>query len=205
MEKEEKVREILRMIVVLTVISAAMGFGLSFVESITREPIKLSRLKYVKGPAVLAVLPEFENDPVADYKEGISFGKRDGKEIVKTVFPAKKGGKITAIAFEVQGQGFGGKLDIMIGVDVEKNILTGMRVMRHSETPGLGARSTEPSFYKHFVGKSLKELELKDRGGKIDAISGATITSGGVVSAVREGLKEFINSKEKILKELKAS
>ena len=40
----------------------------------------------------------------------------------------------------------------MVGVDVD-GVITGLRVLSHSETPGLGALATDPSFYEQFVEK----------------------------------------------------
>ena len=76
--------------------------------------------------------------------------------------------------------------------------------MTHTETPGLGARATEPEFYEQFAGIGSQNLALADQGGKVNAISGATITSQGVVAGVREGLQLFKRSKEKIETALEA-
>lgn len=42
----------------------------------------------------------------------------------------------------------------MVGIDAEKGTITGIKVLSHSETPGLGARSTEPEWQAQFKGKS---------------------------------------------------
>lgn len=187
------------MIVVLTAISTIMGVTLSLVEGITREPIKFSKLKFVKGPAVIAALPDCDNDPIKDYREDLLLEEKDGEKVIKSIFPAKKNGKCFAVAFEVTGEGFGGPIGIMMGVDLKTGQLTGMRVMTHSETPGLGARAVEPAFYEQFSGLGLKEVAFSDKGGKINAISGATITSQGVVEAIRKGLELFARTKDKII------
>ena len=204
MERRDNLKEIIRMIVVLTVISFVMGLTLSLVESVTREPIEYSRLKFVKGPAILSILTDYDNDPIKDYKKDVSLKSPDGTLIHKSLFPAKKNGKPFAVAFEVSGRGYHGKLGIMIGIEIKSEKLLGMRVMTHSETPGLGARAVEPEFYKQFSGLSLKDVALKDNGGKINAITGATITSQGVISAVRKGIELFHKNKKTILDALKS-
>jgi len=186
------------MIVVLTVIATAMGTTLSLVESFTREPIAYSKLKFVKGPAVLAVLADYDNDPIKDYKKDVLLEEKPEGKITKSIFPAKKNGKPVAIAFEVTGQGYGGPIGIMIGVNLETGKLTGMRVMTHSETPGLGARSVQPEFFEQFAGLGTEDAALSSKGGKINAISGATITSTGVASAVKEALDLYSRSRDKI-------
>ncbi len=192
-------REIVKMIVVLTVIATVMGMTLSYVESITREPIEYSKLKFVKGPAVLSVLTDYDNDPIKDYKKDLILEEKPEGKITKSIFPAKKNGKASAIAFEVVGQGYGGPVAIMIGIDLKTGKLTGMRVMTHSETPGLGARAVEPQFYEQFSALGTEGVALEASGGKINAISGATITSTGVVEAVKKGLELFNRAKDKII------
>ncbi len=191
-------REIARMIVVLTLVSLVMGSILSFMKNALDEPIEYSRLKFVKGPAVMAVFSEYDNDPLKDVKKGVLLEQPAGPEVLKSLFPARKDGKCFAVAFEVTGKGYGGLISIMMGVDLKTGHLTGIRVMTHSETPGLGARATEPPFYKQFTNLAPKDVALSSKGGKINAISGATNTSKGVVEAVKEGLELFARSKDKI-------
>ncbi len=192
------------MIVVLTAISVVSGLVLSFVDKYTKEPIEYQRLKFVKGPAVLAVLTDYDNDPIKEYKKNVVIGKKNGQPIVKTLFPGRKGGKLTGVAFEVTAQGYHGPITIMVGINVANDTLTGMRVMTHSETPGLGARAVEPSFYKQFSGLKPNEIALSDKGGKINAISGATMTSTGVVNAIKDAMELYLHSKKEILEALKA-
>lgn len=192
-------REIIKMIVVLTVIATVMGATLSLVESVTRKPIEYSKLKFVKGPAVLSVLTNYDNDPILDYKKDVTLEEKGEGKITKSLFPAKKNGKSFAVAFEVTGEGYHGPLGIMIGIDLKTGHLTGMRVITHSETPGLGARAVEPGFYKQFSTLGIKDVALSGKGGKINAISGATMTSNGVIDAVRKGLELFARDKDRIL------
>jgi len=203
MERRNPLREITRMIVVLTAISVASGLVLSFVDKFTKDPIEYQKLKFVKGPAVLAVLTDYDNDPIKEYKKNVILEKKENSVITKILFPAKRKGKLTGVAFEVTGQGYHGSLGIMIGIDIQRNILTGMRVMTHSETPGLGARAVEPSFYSQFSGLRIDDIALSDRGGKINAISGATMTSQGVVKAVKEGMHLYLRSRKKMIDALK--
>jgi electron transport complex protein RnfG len=195
MERRRSLREIIKMIVVLTVISIVMGTTLSILESITRDPIEYSKLKFVKGPAILSVLTDYDNDPIKDFKKDVQFEKK----INKSIFPAKKNGKYFAIAFEGTGTGYHGPMEIMMGVDIKSGSLIAMRVMTHTETPGLGARSVEPSFYDQFSGLNIKDVALSSNGGKINAISGATITSQGVVETIKKGLELFARNKDKII------
>jgi electron transport complex protein RnfG len=199
MERGRALRDIIKMIVVLTVISTVMGATLSIVESVTREPIAYSRLKFVKGPAVLAVLGNCENDPIKDYQKDVVVEDNLGFKVTKSIFPAKKNGRTFAIAFEVKGNGYRGDIGVMVGIDLKTGRLTGMRVITHSETPGLGARSAQPEFYNQFNSLGIEDADLTSRGGEINAISGATITSTGVADAVKEALDLFARNKERVI------
>ena len=192
-------REMIKMIVVLTAISIISGGALAFLERTTREPIEYQKLKFVKGPAVLAVLTGYDNDPIKDYRKDVVLEERDGVVTRKSIFPGKKGGKCFAVAFEVTGQGYGGPIGVIIGIDLKTGHLTGKRVTTHSETPGLGARSVEPGFYEQFVGLAPAGVALMDKGGKINAISGATTTTRGVLKAVRKGMELFSRTRDKII------
>jgi Na+-translocating ferredoxin:NAD+ oxidoreductase subunit G len=177
------VKDIIKMIVVLTLICVASGLILSAVYDVTKGPIEYARLKNVKEPAVKAVLSGYDNDPIKDRIE-IPIGKdKKGKPVKLVVFPAKKNGKTFAVAFEGNGSGYHGNIGVMVGVDLAKKDITGISIVAHSETPGLGARIVEPQFTNSFKGKSLaKDLTPDD----INALSGATFSTKGTVAAVNQ-------------------
>jgi len=54
----------------------------------------------------------------------------------------------------------------------------------------------EPDFEKEFSGLTIEELKLTSEGGKVDAITGATISSAAVVEAIREKIQEIISSSQ---------
>jgi electron transport complex protein RnfG len=86
-------------------------------------------------------------------------------------------------------------IDVMVGIDMEGK-LTGISVMTHSETPGLGARITETEFSDQFRGIPLEE-EVK-LGDNVDGVSGASFSSKGVVAAITEAVKIFPKVKEEV-------
>jgi electron transport complex protein RnfG len=78
----------------------------------------------------------------------------------------------------------------MIGVNPD-GTLTGISIMTHIETPGLGARIVEPEFTDQFAGLDLETTKLSAEGGKVDALSGATFSTVGVIAAVSAALEQF--------------
>lgn len=115
-----------------------------------------------------------------------------GKQV--TVYRGTRGMQVSSLAYEVSGQGYGGEIRLIMGVDADGRIL-GVRVLSHAETPGLGDKiEVEKSdWIVEFNGLSLgnpprDEWKVKKDGGRFDAFSGATITPRGVLKAIEEGL-----------------
>ena len=98
-----------------------------------------------------------------------------------------EGGEIIGHALTVQATGYGGVIDLLVGIEPDRS-LRGIRVVSQQETPGLGAKIVEPSFVDQFVGLSADRIALRMDGGAIDAITGATISSSAVVEAIRAAL-----------------
>jgi Na+-translocating ferredoxin:NAD+ oxidoreductase subunit G len=88
--------------------------------------------------------------------------------------------------------GYSGEIDFLVGVSTEEQKVTGIRILRHSETPGLGALSVKEDFYGQFSGRNLSPLRVtKSSPGKdeIQAITSATITSRAITNAVNEAIE----------------
>ncbi|MBU4420555.1 MAG: FMN-binding protein, partial [Proteobacteria bacterium] len=92
------VRDIINMIVVLTVVSLVCGGGLAMVKMATAEQVEYQKIKNVKEPALKKILSDYDNDPVSDRKTIITGKDSKGKDIKTTIFYAKKGGKLIAVA-----------------------------------------------------------------------------------------------------------
>ncbi|MFP3927944.1 MAG: RnfABCDGE type electron transport complex subunit G [Desulfobacteraceae bacterium] len=193
-------RELFRMVFVLAVICGCSGLVLSYVNEATQEQREYQLLKYVQEPSIKEVLREYEytNDPIQDRMTMVVGEDKEGNPIEKTIFLAKKDGKVIAVSFSESASGYGGDIDIMVGIDMQGN-LAGISVMTHSETPGLGARITQEAFRSQFRGIELKdEFKLSTEGGDIDGISGATFSSKGVVKALNRAVQLFPRVKEEV-------
>jgi Na+-translocating ferredoxin:NAD+ oxidoreductase subunit G len=122
--------------------------------------------------------------------------EREGAKPLRIYRPRKEGVQVGVI-FQVVGKGYAGPIDILMGVDA-KGQLTGVRVLRHTETPGLGDKieAQRDDWVLSFNGKSLEDpppakWAVKKEGGVFDQFAGATITPRAVVNAVREGLQFY--------------
>ena len=107
-------------------------------------------------------------------------------------------------------KGYAGKIRLIVGVAADGNSVVGVRVLKHGETPGLGARikekrpgENEPWFLAQFKGLSSQQLFVKQDAatGAVDAITAATISSRAVTDCVREEVKRFTQSIAPQLKE----
>lgn len=87
---------------------------------------------------------------------------------------------------EVAPVGFGGAINMVVGVDLDGNV-TGMSIVSMSETSGLGANASREDFRNQYVGGSAPFAVTSD-GGEIDALTGATVTSRAVSNGVNSAV-----------------
>ena len=193
----------LSMVVSLTAITTVSGLSLGLVNSATRDRIENQVLKHKKLPAVSKVLDKATNDLLADRRNLPQSRGAPGRLLFQGRRPGES--KPYAIAFEWKTKGFGGDLVVAIGVDLETDRLTGMAVVTHSETPGVGSRITEAPFTNQFRGMGRDTVfRVKADGGGIDAVSGATISSRAAAKAVDEAYHWYLEHKPEILSALSA-
>lgn len=191
-------RETFRLCFVLTLIAAVSAGVLAFVSGRTEEPIARALLEE-KMSAVRSVLPPFDNDPASDTAR-IVVAPGDTVE----VFRGRGGGEVTGAAFAVSSpDGYSGEIRFMVGVDTG-GVVTGIEILQHLETPGLGAKIQDGEFRSQYVGRSLGDPETwavtKD-GGTFEPITGATISSRAVTAATEKGLRFFREHRGGILGE----
>ena len=183
-------RDLVKMVVVLLLICTFSGVALSYVHQVTEEPRQYSYVKFVQEPSMKEVLSGYENDPIKDRIQ-LTVGEDErGKPINMIVLPAKKDGKTFAVAYGASAMGHIDVIEVMVGFKADGEVI-GVSIMRNIETPGLGSRIAEPEFTEQFVGIDLETNKLSPEGGKIDAISGATNSSIGVIQAVAVALQQF--------------
>jgi electron transport complex protein RnfG len=192
-------RELLKMVVVLTVLSAFSGGLLASLRDGTKDRIEYQQLKFVKGPAILDIFKGATNNPIVD-----RFKIKDG-EVERSFFIGKFDGKPDEVAFESYGKGFGGDIGLMVGVNPSTDKIIGVGVTTMSETPGVGSRAkTDPDFVAQFAGKPMIEtFKVKADGGQVDALSGATVTSRGVSAGLTDAGSIYKRLKPKITEKLK--
>ena len=120
-------------------------------------------------------------------------------------FRARQGDKVSAIALFASSRGYGGDIQMLLGIDAQ-GTLTGVRVISHTETPGLGDKieTAKGDWILGFDGLSLhkpddKGWHVKKDGGQFDSFTGATITPRAVVKGVHESLQLFARHSAQLL------
>lgn len=192
-------REMIKMVVVLTILSSFSGGLLAAVRNNTKDKIELQQLTFVKGPAIKSILEGASNDPIVDRF------KIEHEGGMASFYVGVFDGQANKVAFESAGKGFGGDIGLMVGVDIKEDKIIGVGVTTHSETPGIGSKAkTDPSFANQFKGMALMDtFQVKTDGGQVDAITGATITSRGVAFGVTQAGALYKSLKPQIEAKLK--
>jgi electron transport complex protein RnfG len=208
MDLREAHRKTPAYLAVLLGLFSLVGAGLlTTAQQMTSEAIA-ARQKDDLLTSLALVMPRslYDNDPV-----GESYGLSDAAGAAHAIYPARSRGRIVANAWQVTGQGYGGSIDILLGVAADGSLL-GVRVLHHAETPGLGDKidAGKTKWVLSFDGLSFARLPreqwaVKKDGGHFDQFSGATITPRAVVKAVKEGLEFFEANKARLLAPAPAS
>jgi len=128
-----------------------------------------------------------------------------GKARSQQVFVAKKGNTPVALMLETSTfKGYAGEIKLAVGIFADGKV-AGVRVIRHTETPGLGDKiqTNKSDWIYSFNDKSYQEnqserWEVTKNGGDIDAFTGATITPRAVTLAVKDALIYFANNKQQL-------
>ncbi len=151
-------------IVVLTVICFVVSALLGYINSITEPIITEANIKAAE---------EAKKEVLSDAD---SFTTYEGDDLPEGVVSADVADNGAGAVFICDGAGYGGTMEIIVGIDSEGTV-SGVKVLSHSETAGLGARVANESFTSQFIGE---DSELAD----VELISGSTISSKCFVSLV---------------------
>lgn len=172
--KDFKIKDVLIPTVALLIICLVSTTLLAVTNNVTKEKIALNAVETEKASRAL-VLPEGKTfSETTQLDGGITY-----------CIGTDEGGNEVGYVFTSGAKGYGGTVSVMIGYDMSGTI-TGIEILSHDETPGLGANSVKPEFKSRYVGKSgmLTVDKNSNEGQNVQAITAATITSKAVTSAV---------------------
>jgi Na+-translocating ferredoxin:NAD+ oxidoreductase subunit G len=181
-----KVLGMMKLGVILAIFAAAACVMLAFVYSGTSAIIKQRQQADLEA-ALKELFPDTDDFQLI---EGI---KSPNTAItIESAYSAVKNGKIIGAALTLSCASYSGKIKTMVGISAE-NFITGVKILEHSDTPGLGANAASPSyfvdrakgitFYGQFAGKKVSDpFEVKK---DVVAITASTITSRAVSNSVK--------------------
>lgn len=176
--------KILKLTIVLFLVCAVVAGVLGVVNELTYETIEeQNRIKTERAYA--AVLP-------SDGYEEVAFDEEANPTIYATIDAISKCTNGAGYVVMTTFSGSQGKITLAVGVDNDYKC-TGISVISHSETSGLGANAASTAevgvnWRAQFVGQD-DTVALTKNGGSIDALSGATITSRSITGAVSTAIK----------------
>ncbi len=187
-----------QLVLSLTTITALAAVALTVVYSLTKEPIKAIEIEK-NNKAKMDVLPGF------DLNKGKFVDTKVKLEAIEDSIAmtlAYQDNVLFGAAVQTfTNMAFSGRFDIMVGFDIDGNILE-TAVLSHKETPGLGDKidKSKSDFPLQFIGlnPATDQLVVTKDGGPIDAITASTITSRAFCDAIVTAHKAFTVAKTQI-------
>ncbi|HHU81992.1 MAG TPA: RnfABCDGE type electron transport complex subunit G [Firmicutes bacterium] len=175
--------EQLRLVLVLTLIAAISGGILAIVNHFTEPRIKELE-RQATNEALALCLPG-----AGDFQKEESLPAGAGGD-VSEVYHGFDNNEPAGVVVKVEPRGYGGKVTMMVGIAAQGKV-AGIKVLSHSETSGLGSKITEDGFLQQEAireGGLGKPPALKQDGGKVEAITNATISSRAVIRGINQAL-----------------
>jgi electron transport complex protein RnfG len=179
---------ILKPALTLFITAVLVVAALSYIYNLTLEPIEKQKQR-TQEAAMRDVIPR-----ASEYREMLI--KQTGSIVsaYEAYYSSEALDDSILLGYVVQlsPEGYSGKIDIIVGISLSENRITGLRVLRHTETPGLGALAVKEDFYNRYKGLSLTPLnvvKINPGENEIQAITSATITTRAITNAVNEAIE----------------
>ena len=165
----------------LCIIALVAGLALGFTNELTKDEIARQEV---------AANEEARKKVMSEADEFVEL-KVPADSGVDYCYEAKKGGETIGYVAKATEGGYGGPIEVTVGIDTEGRI-TGISCggSNFSETAGLGAKVKEDAFSGQFAGMQAP-VSLKKDGGKVDSGTAASRSSGAVCRAVNRAC-EFV-------------
>ena len=168
-------RDTIKLGVILALFCAIAGASLAVVHAITSDIIA-ARQEQELMSRLQELAPQAER-----------FEKMQ-PEAGGTYYLGWRSDAIVGAILEGSAKGYGGDIRLLVAVDAEGKV-SGIRVIEHSETIGIGARALQPEFLQQFSGHAHDEPLVA--GKNVDVIAGATVSSRAVMSSITNALELY--------------
>lgn len=194
--------KIVKNTLILSAITIVAGCLLGLVYEITKAPIAQAQenAKQEAYKTVLADAAEFTVDDTLDAVAAANVLQEagyTGDDIAEVAKALDASGSVMGYVITVTShEGYGGDIKISVGI-LSDGTVKGIEMLEISETAGLGMKAAEDDFKNQFKDKQVEKFSYtksgEDGDDKIDALSGATITTNAVTNAVDCALVYFQN------------
>lgn len=182
MDKEQR-----RLVWILTIICAVAGGVLALLNGVTEPKISKQTEETVKHALheVLPVATRFHED-FAMLEEA----RIGGEEITDFFLGYDQNETLTGMVMIMESRGYSSNIKLMVGISIE-GLVSGVKILSQSETPGLGNKIVEDSFLLQPALQNAsvqQELAVTKDGGDVQAVTGATVSSRAVVRGINKAL-----------------
>ena len=171
----KKYADVFKAIIVLTAVCLVISAALALTNDITKD--KIAEIEEATANSAMSALIKGDKyDAMTDQIYGVT-----------------EQGVLKGYIITTSAKGYGGDVKVMTAISPDKKII-GINILSAAdETPGLGQNATKPGFYEQFIGKTAGVTVVKNgaKDNEIKAVTGATITSRAVTTAVNEAFEIF--------------
>jgi len=182
----------------LAAIAAVCTALVAFTYQVTDERIAANEQAWLEQSLQPALSGLFFDSGVSESKLTIPAPHELPGSEDAVIYRVYAGDSPVAALFVVNARdGYAGAIRLLVGIDIG-GAVTGVHVLAHRETPGLGDRveSSKSDWATQFGGRSLGDpaadgWKIKRDGGDFDQLTGASVTPRAIVKAVRETLEYF--------------
>ena len=196
---KKKKQSMIKDAIILCMISLIAALALGFVNELTKDRIAQLAAE-AKAEAYREVFPEAEQIIEASGNEILAKAMEEAETILVNGGFSNVTLDEVCLVNDASGNHIGyvasvtlKAYDVMtltFGYNTE-GVVTGLAFLSIKETPGIGMKADEPDFKSQFVDKKADQLVSVKSGagdGEINAISGATFTTDGVIKGVNAGI-----------------
>jgi electron transport complex protein RnfG len=185
-------KENLKLGLILFVITAFAGLCLGFVNDLTA--VAIAENASITSSDLVELLPG------AKSKSNLEVAGASSEEKIKVIeaFEVQGDSELVGHIFKVTTKGFHGTVDLFVAISKEDK-LSGIKIISHTETPGLGAKIVEDKFRSGFSNKKIdKGVNMVKTEAKQDndvqAITGATVSSKAIGNGVNTAIKYYMKN-----------
>ncbi len=178
------------------------------VNELTKDKIKAQAQQQLLNTLHSIIEPNrYDNDIT---KDCVNFStamlNNQTSSAIQTAYIARKAGKTVAIAMtNTAPDGYNGDINLIVAVNMDGSV-SGVRVLAHKETPGLGDKVElrKSDWITSFTDKKIlsdndSRWAVAKDDGMFDQFTGATITPRAVVKSVKQTLLYFKENKQALL------